>query len=43
MAAADAAAGEAVTPALLLDRFDPGALPREPWILTPDNAGWMSW
>ena len=38
-----AAAGEAVTPALLLDRFDPGALPREPWILTPDNAGWMSW
>ena len=28
-----ATAGEEVTPALLLERFDPDALPREPWVL----------
>jgi glutamyl-tRNA synthetase len=27
-----AAPGELVTPATLLDRFDPAALPMEPWI-----------
>ena len=28
-----ASAGEQVTPALLLERFDPAGLPREPWVL----------
>lgn len=28
-----AAAGEPVTPSLLLDRFDPTVLPRQPWRL----------
>lgn len=37
------AADEQVSPGELLDRFDPAALPREPWILTPKNAGWMFW
>ena len=27
--------GEPVTPDQLLDRFDPAALPREPWIVAP--------
>ncbi len=30
-----AAPGEAVTPGRLLERFDPAALPRQPWIVTP--------
>ena len=32
-----AEAGEMVSMATLLDRFDPGLLPTEPWILTPDQ------
>jgi len=27
--------GEAVTPAVLLDRFDPDRLPRQPWVFSP--------
>jgi glutamyl-tRNA synthetase len=30
-----AQAGEQVTPAILLDRFDPRSLPTEPWIVDP--------
>jgi glutamyl-tRNA synthetase len=30
-----AASGEIVTPTLLLQRFDPAALPRKPWIVEP--------
>ena len=29
--------GETVTPELLLRRFDPRELPREPWIVRPDR------
>jgi glutamyl-tRNA synthetase len=29
--------GEPVTPEVLLPRFDPAALPRDPWILRPDD------
>ncbi len=32
-----AAPGEAVTPSALLDRFDPAALPQDPWV--PDRSG----
>jgi glutamyl-tRNA synthetase len=32
-----AAPGEPVSPAELVDRFDPGAIPREPWVLEPGD------
>jgi glutamyl-tRNA synthetase len=31
--------GETVTATGLLDRFEPGSLPREPWIVVPDRLG----
>ena len=33
-----AEAGERVTPAGLLDRFEPAALPRSPWVVEPSQA-----
>ena len=32
-----AAPGEQTTPTALLDRFDPASLPRDPWIVDPDD------
>ncbi|SDB84696.1 glutamyl-tRNA synthetase [Raineyella antarctica] len=37
-----AEAGEPVPMAVLLDRFDPGSLPREPWVWTDQEASRMS-
>jgi glutamyl-tRNA synthetase len=39
-----AEADEPVTPAQLLDRFDPARLPREPWVVEPSGyaAGWVN-
>jgi len=31
--------GEPVTPAVLLSRFDPAAVPRRPWVLPPELLG----